>query len=224
LSEKHKDLLVFVTHRTSRCVECGEELGPGRMIGLKPGKKPICLTCADLDHLVFLPSGDAALTLRAKKHSQLWAVVLKFSRSRKRNERQGLLVESRALERAEEECAADEDERAARRAQAAKRRKSLDRRYIAQFAGKVRELFPNCPEGREMEIARHACEKHSGRVGRSAAAKELEEGSVRMAVIAHLRHAETHYDRLLMNGWERFHARQTVKPRIDDLLEEWEGA
>ena len=59
-------------------------------------KGALCLPCADLDHLVFLPSGDAALTRRAGKHSTLAAVVLKWSRARKRYERQGFLVEETA--------------------------------------------------------------------------------------------------------------------------------
>jgi hypothetical protein len=41
-------------------------------------KGKICLTCSDLDHLVYLPSGDAALTRRAKKNSKLSAVVIKW--------------------------------------------------------------------------------------------------------------------------------------------------
>ena len=45
------------------------------------------------DHLVFLARGDVALTRRAGKYSTLRAVVLRFSRSRKRYERQGILVE-----------------------------------------------------------------------------------------------------------------------------------
>jgi len=74
---------------------------------LAKDKGALCLACADLDHLVFLPSGDTALTRRARKHSTLTAVVLKWSRARKRYERQGLLVEAGALEMAEEECSAD---------------------------------------------------------------------------------------------------------------------
>jgi hypothetical protein len=50
-----------------------------------------------MDHLVFLPSGDAGLTRRAHRTSELSAVVVRFSRSRKRYERQGLLVENAAL-------------------------------------------------------------------------------------------------------------------------------
>jgi hypothetical protein len=51
-----------------------------------------------MDHLVFLPSGDAGVTRRAKQNSSLWAVVVRFSRQRKRYERQGLLVEKDAVD------------------------------------------------------------------------------------------------------------------------------
>jgi hypothetical protein len=62
-----------------------------------------------LDHLIFLPSGNAALTRRAGKYSTLSAVVLQWSRARKRYERQGLLVEEAALQRAQKECLADDE-------------------------------------------------------------------------------------------------------------------
>jgi hypothetical protein len=53
--------------------------------------------------------------------------------------------------------------------------------------------------------------KKSGRVGRSAAAKKLHDSTIRLAVFAHVRHAETNYDELLMEGWEPFDARGMVK-------------
>ena len=65
---------------------------------------PLCMSCADLADLVFLPSGDAALTRRARKHSRLSAVLVRFSRARKHYERQGVLIEEPAIERAEAEC------------------------------------------------------------------------------------------------------------------------
>src|SRR3972149_5771419 len=99
-----RDLRVFISTRESRCDDCGEDLGRRAWILLAGDRGSLCLACADLDHLVFLPPGDAALTRRARKHSTLAAVVLKWSRTRKRDERQGLLVETRALERAEQEC------------------------------------------------------------------------------------------------------------------------
>jgi hypothetical protein len=51
-----------------------------------------------LGQLVYVPSGDAALTRRARMHSPLSAVVVRFSRARKRYERQGILVSEVALE------------------------------------------------------------------------------------------------------------------------------
>jgi len=64
---------------------------------------PICMNCAGLGDLVFLPAGDARLTRLVKVKSQRVAVVVRFSRSRKRYERQGLLVEEPALSEVERE-------------------------------------------------------------------------------------------------------------------------
>lgn len=82
------EIVVFWIRRDSACAECGEELGKGRFLHLESGR-PLCLACADLDHLVFLARGDAALTRRAGRYSTLKAVVVRFSRTRKSYERQG---------------------------------------------------------------------------------------------------------------------------------------
>jgi hypothetical protein len=66
---------------------------------------PICMKCVGLGDLVFLGAGDAGLTRRVKAKSQRSAVVVRFSRSRKRYERQGLLVEEAALSEAESQDA-----------------------------------------------------------------------------------------------------------------------
>lgn len=218
-----EELKVFISTRESTCGECGENLGSKAWITLVEEKGALCLTCADLDHLVFLPSGDAALTRRAKKHSTLSAVVLKWSRARKRYERQGLLVEEQALEKAEEECLADSEVRERRKEREAVRREEFDRQYVEQFAQRVREFFPACPAGRETAIAKHACQKYSGRVGRSASAKSLDEEAVRLAVIAHIRHRETDYDRLLARGYDRWEARVEVEKAVDRVLRNWEA-
>lgn len=214
------DLKVFITNRDSTCDECGEHLGHHAWITLVENKA-FCLSCADMDHLIFLPSGDAALTRRAGKYSTLSAVVLKWSRARKRYERQGLLVEESALQRAEQECLDDADVRARRNEREAERRAELDHEYVSRFAERVRELFPHCPAGREQAIAEHACQKYSGRVGRSAQAKNLDEKSILLAVIAHIRHAGTNYDELLMQGLDRSLARNEVKDEIDKVLADW---
>jgi hypothetical protein len=182
------------------------------------------LTCADLDHLVYLPAGNTTLTRRAKKHSTLSAVVLKWSKSRKRNERQGLLVEESALEVAEQECLADEDARARCRERDALRRERLDARFVQGFAAKILEVFPGCPAATAQLIAEHACLKSSGRIGRTAAAKSFEESAVRLAVVAHLRHTKTNYDELLASGYDRREARSEVHGDIRQALSEWEGS
>jgi hypothetical protein len=134
-----------------------------------------------------------------------------------------LLVEALALERAEQECLADSEVRKRRREREASRRAEIDQKYVERFAARVRELYPKCPSGREFEIAEHACLKYSGRVGRSAAAKSLEESAVRLAVTAHIRHAETQYDTLLAEGNERGDARDQVKEKVDDILATWQA-
>ena len=216
------EIKVFIITREASCDECGEDLGRKAWILLAEDKGALCLACADLDHLLFLPAGDAALTRRSRKYSTLCAVVLKWSRARRRYERQGLLVEAEALERAEQECLADEEVRARRRERAAVRRAELDRGYVQEFAAQVREQYPSCPPGREVVIAEHACLKYSGRVGRSAAAKSFDEQAVRLAVIAHVRHAETPYDRLLAAGYDRRDARAEVEGAVAQVLGEWE--
>src|SRR6266403_4319576 len=163
------EINVFISHRDSTCGECLEDLGSKAWITLVRDKGALCLSCADLDQLIFLASGDAALTRRARKHSLLSAVVLKWSRARRRYERQGLMVEETALELAEGECLADFEVRELRKEREAERRVGLDQKYVKQFAQEIRELFPLIETGRDQIIAEHACRKYSGRVGRSAA-------------------------------------------------------
>jgi hypothetical protein len=127
---KSEELRVFITTREATCDECGEDLGRKAWIRLAGEKGCLCLSCADLDHLAFLPAGDAALTRRSRKHSTLPPAVLRWSRARKRYERQGGLVELAALEKAEAECLVDVEVRERRRERAAQRRAALDQAYV----------------------------------------------------------------------------------------------
>jgi hypothetical protein len=98
----------------------------------------------------------------------------------------------------------------------------MDSKYLEEFAARVRELFPHCPTDREREMAEHACLKYSGRIGRSAPAKMMDEAAVRLAVIAHVRHRETRYDELLGKGRERWEARAAVEEAVFRVLQKWE--
>ena len=111
-----EEILVFelISRGDSKRDECGRELFKGNFLR-KEGPRGLCIDCADLGHLVFVARGDACITRRASKYSPLRAIVLRFSRSRKRYERQGILVAEEALARAEEECLDDAELRERRR-------------------------------------------------------------------------------------------------------------
>jgi len=80
-------------NREWSCHRCG---GTGDLL-MMDGQGPACLRCVGLADLEFLPPGDALLTRRTKAKSARYAVVVRFSRSRRRYERRGLLVEPQAL-------------------------------------------------------------------------------------------------------------------------------
>jgi len=216
-----REIVVFRVRRDATCAECGDDLGGGRMLR-REGDGVLCLACADLDSLEFLPTGNAALTRRARKYSTLQAVVVEWSRSRKRYERQGVLVEPAALLKAEAECLKDADLRARQRLRAALQREEVDRSFVASFASAIQSAFPSCPAAEVAQIAEHACQRYSRRIGRTAAAKELDPPAIRLAVIAHVRHAHTNYDRLLNQLWERAAARDEVREDVNAVLHQWE--
>jgi hypothetical protein len=199
------------------CHSCG---GTGELLVMEdPG--PLCLSCAEMDHLVFLASGDAALTRRARRVSGLSAVVVRFSRARGRYERQGILVEEAALEHAEAQCLADEPARARRRERDAERRAGEDLKLQAEMATAITSLYPGCPPERADAIARHASTRGSGRVGRSASGRALEQHAIELAVTASVRHQDTTYDQLLMSGIDRNDAREQVRATVTGILDTW---
>lgn len=211
------DLVVIWAVNEWTCTSCG---GTGDLLFMAD-TGPLCVACADLGHLVFLPSGDAALTRRAKRASRLSAVVVRWSRSRKRYEREGILVEPDAIECAEQECLSDAQARARRRERDALRRADEDVRLQADLAAAIRTRFPRCPAGRAEAIARHAASRGSGRIGRSAAGRALDPDAITRAVEDSVRHVDTDYDQLLMSGIDRETARNQVRERVEEMLRKW---
>jgi hypothetical protein len=215
-------LAVFLVRRDTRCGACGRDLWRGNLLRVE-GEQALCLDCADLGYLEYLPRGAPAVTRRARKYAALSAVVLEWSRTRKRYERQGLLTAPEAIRRAEQESLADAEWRARQRDRAAARREAEDEAYIAAFAAAVRTHFPGCPDADAAAIAAHACRRSSGRIGRSAAARALDPSAVHLAVLAHVRHVHTPYDRLLGQLGDRALARARVRPDVEAVLRRWGG-
>lgn len=220
MAEKPPDIVVIWPRREWTCSECD---GTGDLLTMEdPG--PLCLSCADLDHLLYLPAGDAALTRRARRGSTLSAVVVRWSRTRKRYERQGVLVEEDALEEAEHSCLEDADVRARRRERDAARREAADEVFVEQLTAAIRARYPGCPPDRAKQIAAHAAARGSGRVGRTAAARDLDPTAIDLAVAASVRHRDTDYDVLLASGRDRVEARQAVSGEVAATLESWRSS
>src|SRR5207253_10432814 len=216
-SSEAKDLVVFDILRESKCADCGKELLGGDFLFME-GERPLCLTCADLEHLVYLPRGDTALTRRARKHSALSAVVVRFSRARKRYERQGVRVEESALEQAGAKCSADDEQRSVRRERAEIYRDKQDQVLAMRMVESIRQMFPRCPPEEARAIAAQTSVRGSGRVGRTASGRALEEEALRAAVVAAIRHRHTKYDRPLMKGLAATETKQTVRDAMDDVF------
>jgi hypothetical protein len=89
------------------------------------------------------------------------------------------------------------------------------------MAARIASLFPGCPRERAEEIARHAAARGSGRVGRSAAGRQLEDWALELAVTASVRHRDTVYDALLMAGLDRREARERVRDDVAGILDTW---
>lgn len=215
--------VVFLPRRDSACSECGVDLPSGSLLSMEGGQ-PLCMACAGMGDLEFLPRGDTALTRRATKYSESRAVVVEFSRSRGRYERQGILASEAAIRQAEEECAEDAPERARQRERAAVARKKEDGVFVGQMKAKIQAMFPGCSAAEVRRIAEHTALRGSGRVGRSAAGRKLDSDAVTLAVIAAVRHRHTKYDELLAKGVDRVSARGEVQDQIEQILDAWRWA
>lgn len=107
--DKPPELVVFRTVQNSQCSRCKKELNKGSLLFMEAGQ-PLCLYCANLSELEYLPRGNAKLTRHVRKNSIKSTVVVEFSRSRKRYERQGILVEKELLRKARQELMIEDDD------------------------------------------------------------------------------------------------------------------
>ena len=220
--ERPSELLVIASSKAWACAACSAQFARGDFLTMDDAG-PLCLECADFGHLEFLPRGDAALTRRARRASELSAVVVQWSRARQRYERQGILAEAAAISEAEQQCLVDSDLRERRRQRDADRRVIEDEKFVAELAAAVQAQFPGCPTERALGIARHAGARSSGRVGRTGAGRALDPEAVRMAVVAAVRHEDTDYEHLLMKGVSRSDARGLVRADIERVIRAWES-
>ena len=214
---------IYLTKKdTLKCNSCRKSIGFGQaFVAETENHRGTCFACSPFVKADFLEPGNAALTRRSKKHSSYCGILFSWNRRRKRFERKGQYVEARAIALAEIECEEDEKKRALKNEKAAVVRAAQDKIYIKEFSIAIRKLYPNCPKNREIAIAKHACEKYSGRVGRTADAKQFDKGMIDLAVEAHIRHKETNYDSQFNKGIAKRSIRSNVKQDIEKVLEKW---
>ncbi|MFO0630692.1 MAG: DUF2293 domain-containing protein [Polyangiales bacterium] len=92
---------------------------------------------------------------------------------------------------------------------------------IDRFAERVRARFPGAPPGEAARIARYACARATERVGALVGVDGYLDHAVELAVVAHLRHRFTRYERLLRDGHDREDARALVQAEVIALLRRW---
>ena len=214
---------IYLTKKEKlRCSHCKKPVRFGEAyVAETENHRGTCFTCSPFVKTTFLEPGNAALTRRSKKHSSVCGILFQWNKRRKRFERKGQYVEAKAIELAQKECEADAQKRAVSNEKAAIKRTAEDKIYIAEFSKAIRKLYPGCPKNREVAIAKHACKKHSGRVGRSANAKQFDKAMIDLAVEAHIRHKETNYDSQFNMGITKRNIRSNVKQDITKILQKW---
>jgi hypothetical protein len=131
---------VLISPDSFSCPKCNRDFLVGDLKYYN-GSEYICLGCAELDYLIYLPSGNHCLTRRAQKYSKVSANVYRQNKSKHRYERKGTLVEKNALSTAEKECEKDSNYREEHRKKAKVYRDKKELQYRNNFAKKIRNLF-----------------------------------------------------------------------------------
>jgi len=186
-----------------QCERCG---GTGDVL-LRGKAGGVCLDCAGLGHLEFLPACSAPLTRRVVKASRQPVIVMRWTVRRFRGggyERQGILAEPAVIEQAAQESLAD-TEVPGREA----------------IAAAIREEFPGCPSERAEAIALYTAVRARGRGRRRTVVPDVEPDAVRSAVAASVLHVDTEYDELVTSGVDRESARERVLDRVEHVLSAW---
>lgn len=99
--KRTRDPVVYALSRPSRCHNCDARLSVNDIVKLQnkeDDREVLCRQCSGLADYTFVAKGNAALTRDATKLSPTRFVVMKWSELWKCYEREGILVETKALE------------------------------------------------------------------------------------------------------------------------------
>ena len=161
----------------------------------------------------FVPKGDVYITKHCRKKT-LDAGKALYVVLDKKNKPIGLRCPAYIHKQVLDQSAAT----ATQRAEAVQKR---DAAIEEDFGEAILSLFPNIPKADVQRILKYSLKKHSGRVGRTG--KVELQNRVKLAVLAHIRHVHTDYDKKLAQGVSRDDARAQVWERLNIIARQWGG-
>ncbi|KAK4465693.1 hypothetical protein QBC42DRAFT_336096 [Cladorrhinum samala] len=165
------------------------------------------------DGYTFVPKGDVYITKNCRKQTNeankpLFVVL----------DKKGKPLGLRCPTYIHEAVLRQHHETAPKRAAAVQKR---DTAIQEQFKEALLKLYPKIPHNIVRGLVEHALKKHSGRVGRTETISI--ERKVLLAVLAHIRHSNTEYDKLLKGGMSKEEARKKIRPKIIEVAKQWGG-
>ncbi|KAF2111321.1 hypothetical protein BDV96DRAFT_582878 [Lophiotrema nucula] len=158
----------------------------------------------------FLPKGNRYKTLHCRRLTHEAGKTLYIVEDR--NTTLGLRVPKSIFFQVQSDA---KDTLSTRRAAVEQRDAALIRKAELE----LNTLFPKIPSAERKVVLRQAFQKYSKRVGRSGQTPMPRK--VQLAVIAHVRHKHTDYDRLLMKGMDRDDARRAIVGPMQEVLRAW---
>jgi hypothetical protein len=181
-------------------------MAPKREISVAPSK-PIPKGYA------FLPRGDQYKTLHCRKLThEAGKPLYVVEQGNKRKKVLGIRIPKSIFLQVQSQA---RETLASRRAATEQR----DAALVRQAGAAIDEQFPNIPASEKELVLKHGFKKYSGRVGRTGQIPMSKK--VTLAVIAHVRHTHTGYDKLLDEGEEREQARKKIAKQTQAILREW---
>ena len=213
---KPADLVVVLPLKDWTCTGCG---GTGDFLKMEDAG-PVCLTCADMDDLIFLPSGDAALTGGPAKRAACrpsWCagagrVSAMSGRASWPRKPLSSRRKSSAWPMRMSGCAAGIGTGTAGPRRASSSRRAWPTRSDACFREGLSSEQPRSRSTRRCAAAAGWPVRGRPRPGRDSD----HPGRRRLGTPE-----DTDYDRLLMSGIPREDARNRVRPVIDQVLDTW---
>jgi hypothetical protein len=145
----------------------------------------------------FLPRGDAFVTRRVKKGPH-WVLGGRYNKKGGYTPVKGVFAPAAAIEETQAAAEATKAKREQARPKAARQREQAETQYRHEFEEACVRFLNFAPDHRELaqtiasETAATACQKYSGRVGRTSHL-DLDEKAA-LAVRAYIRHNHTDYD------------------------------